>query len=118
MTTKPAEESEEEDTLSAHDLSVNHLTTYQGGYDCEVVSPLPDELVCLICRCIARVPYQVQCCGQVFCEGCLTLLKLFSEKQNILYKCPHCRHTIQSFMDVRGVLIKNMCYCAYMIIWL
>ena len=58
----------------------------------------PDEYICLICTFIAQVPYQVNCCGRVFCKECLDKLS----KQDEETKCPQCRTIdFKSFKDIR-----------------
>jgi TNF receptor-associated factor 4 len=58
-----------------------------GGYVCEFLS-LPDENVqtrCGICLLIIRKPYEVTCCGKLFCESCI--IREMREKRG----CPNCK---------------------------
>ena len=66
------------------------------GYDHQFLEPPPDGLLCLICLCVARDPQQINCCGKVFCKGCLEVHKKHSTV------CPQCRKDIVSFADKRG----------------
>ena len=66
------------------------------GYDHQFVEPPPDDLLCLICLCVARDPQQINCCGKVLCKGCLREHKEHSDD------CPQCREPINSFADKRG----------------
>jgi TNF receptor-associated factor 4 len=66
------------------------------GYDHQFVEPPPDDLLCLICLCVARDPQQIKCCGKVLCKGCLEKRKKQSNN------CPQCRKHIVSFADKRG----------------
>ena len=68
-----------------------------GGYDTDIfVESPPDELLCLICTCVAKEPMQMSCCGKVYCKECLTELQKHSNK------CPHCRKEGNGFPDIRG----------------
>ena len=64
-----------------------------GGYERDFVGPLPAELLCLICTFVAADPMQMDCCGRIYCEGCLTELKKRSNK------CPQCRREGNCFED-------------------
>ena len=66
------------------------------GYDQEFLEPPPDDLLCLICLCVARDPQQISCCGKVFCKICLEEHKEHSSD------CPQCRKHIVSFPDKRS----------------
>ena len=67
-----------------------------GGHDLEFVNEPPDALVCLICTLVARDPHQMDCCGRVYCQLCLSEHKKHSDL------CPQCRKTGNSFEDKRG----------------
>ena len=51
-------------------------TAAASGYDCKFAGPRapPDELetTCPICMLILREPHQVQCCGKIYCQSCIT----------------------------------------------
>ena len=66
------------------------------GYDHQFLEPPRDDLLCMICLCVARDPQQINCCGKVFCKICLEVHK----KHSTL--CPQCRKHIVSFADKRG----------------
>ena len=69
-----------------------------GGYDCQFVSDVPNTLQCLICATVAREAQQVDCCGKVFCKGCLYKLKRARNKA-----CPNCRKgKWKSFSDKKS----------------
>ena len=67
-----------------------------GGYDCKFMDPPPDKLVCQICLLVSGNPYQVTCCGRVYCKACLDEHKKHSTI------CPNCRKRGQDFPDTRG----------------
>lgn len=69
---------------------------WQSGYDYTFVEPPPDDLVCLICRYVAREPQQLTCCGRIFCEGCL------KKHRSTSPKCPNCSRMISNFPDSRS----------------
>ena len=75
-----------------------------GGYDYKFVDPPPDKLVCQICLLVARIPYQVMCCGRVYCQACLDEHKKHSST------CPNCRKTGQNFPDIRGEWTSGSSY--------
>ena len=64
-----------------------------GGYDCDFLEPPPDALLCLICTFVAREPMQMDCCGRVYCNECLTENKKYSSQ------CPQCRKDGNGFID-------------------
>ena len=55
---------------------VGMATAAASGYDCKFAGPRapPDELetTCPICMLILREPHQVQCCGKIYCQSCIT----------------------------------------------
>ena len=67
-----------------------------GRYDCKFVDTPPDKLVCQICLHVSGNPYQVTCCGRVYCKACLD-----EHKQHSTI-CPNCRKRGQDFPDTRG----------------
>ena len=70
------------------------------GYDHQFVEPPLDDLLCLICLCVARDPQQINCCGKLLCKGCL------EEHREHSNNCPLCRKHINSFADA----ISNTVY--------
>ena len=69
-----------------------------GGYDFDFVGDVPAALQCLICTLPARDAQQVDCCGKIFCQSCLIILK---KSKNC--GCPNCRsQTFKSFADKRS----------------
>ena len=85
------EEEEEEDSESDDE---------NGGYDYAFVDPGPsDDQMCPICRLVARKARQANCCGKIFCKGCLEKLRQHSDE----FKCPICRKRLgkRYFKDKR-----------------
>ncbi len=64
-----------------------------GGLDKNFTQTPPDELVCLICQSVANDPYQLTCCGKLYCKSCL------DKQKKVANTCPTCRQAIQSFQD-------------------
>ena len=79
-------------------MASNKQQLQAGGYDCKWVTSPPDELLCLICLCVARDPHQHGNggCGKVFCESCVT------EYQKRGRTCPICRKNLTTFKDERS----------------
>jgi hypothetical protein len=51
----------------------NTMAARVEGYDHQFVEPPSNDLLCLICLCVARDPQQINCCGKVLCKGCFKL---------------------------------------------
>ncbi len=60
----------------------------------EFVDKVPEDHQCTICTSILTDPVLTECCGQLFCDGCL---KKWLQKQKT---CPHCR-------EIKFVFIKD-----------
>ncbi len=58
----------------------------------EFVDKVPEDHQCTICTSILTDPIQNECCGQLFCDGCL---KEWLQKQKT---CPHCREANFNFI--------------------
>lgn len=58
-----------------------------GGYDYEFVSNPPDELMCSICLSVLCDPNLTSCCGNHFCQSCISRIK---NKRN---PCPLCQES-------------------------
>ena len=73
-------------------------STNASGYDLEFLSEPPDldALVCQICILVARDPQQMDCCGRVYCQLCLSEHKKRSDKS------PNCRRAGNSFVDKKS----------------
>ena len=58
---------------------------FQGGYEYFVDDPIPERFQCSICTKVLRDARLTECCGQHFCNSCLTD---WIKQRNM---CPHCR---------------------------
>ena len=56
-----------------------------GGHDYEFCDPLPEECPCLVCTLVQKEPYQLTCCGKIFCKSCIDQLIHTNSC------CPNCR---------------------------
>ena len=63
-----------------------------GGYDYEFVSDPPDELKCSICLSVLRDPSLTSCCGNHFCQSCISHIK------NKGMPCPLCQEQDYTIM--------------------
>ena len=52
-----------------------------GGYECDFVHEVADELICGLCHLALRDPVQVANCGHRFCKSCFSQLKEHSDKK-------------------------------------
>ena len=69
------------------------------GYEYEFVGKQSEDFWCLVCKCVARNPQQVNCCGKIICKTCLDQFKQTNSQHD---KCPHCRKVLSSFEDKRS----------------
>ena len=82
-----------DDFNGSRSFDTSASTEDSGGYDYEVVSDPPDELNCSICLSVLRDPSLTSCCGNHFCQSCISRIK--SEGM----PCPLCQeqdYTIDS----------------------
>lgn len=60
----------------------------QGGHDCHFLEEPPSDLICPICRLVARDPHQVSCCGKIYCKTCFLELE---SRSRWMFRCANCR---------------------------
>ena len=65
-------------------MAMSSQSRLGSGYKCEFVGAVPEELVCELCKHVAREAHVTSCCGETVCEGCITPA-LEDQK-----KCPIC----------------------------
>ena len=71
------------------DIEAERRETDQiGGYDYLFLEEPPSDVVCPICRLVAREPYQVSCCGKIYCKSCFNELE---ERSKWQFRCANCR---------------------------
>ena len=66
------------------------------GYNYKFVDVPPSDIVCSICKLVAREPRQMECCGKVFCKECI------ERTWNSSKICPCCHQSGNCFIDHRG----------------
>ena len=62
------------------------------GYTCEFIDPVPEDFYCGLCRCVAKEPHLISCCGEHFCRCCIT--PVFEDGK----QCPSCGEAGFNFM--------------------
>ena len=67
-----------------------------GGYDREFIDEIASRFICQICTKVLAEPHLAVCCGQHFCESCLTEWFKKSHRKS----CPHCRAVGKDFNHV------------------
>ena len=68
-----------------------------GGYDYEFVDIIADKYRCNICTKVLKDARLTECCGQHYCDSCLTQ---WLEKQGGGKTCPHCRE--EDFKSIKN----------------
>ena len=69
-----------------------------GGFDCQFIDSPPENLPvhCPICFLVLREPYQLECCGHIFCQTCIEQVRVNNKP------CPTCnRAEFLMFADKR-----------------
>ncbi len=66
----------------------------------EFVDKVPEDHQCTICTNILTDPVLTECCGQLFCDGCI---KKWLQKQKT---CPHCRDV--NFASIKDKRMKRV----------
>ena len=77
-----------------------------GGYDCDFVDPVPDELTCPVCLFPCRSPHVLSCCGVKICENCVGPIEASCNPV-----CPTCRERFTHFLEKdvdRQILGRNV----------
>ncbi len=72
---------------------------HYGGCDIEFVGEVPERFICNICTKVLRDPHLTGCCGQHFCESCLT--HWFNKHKS--KTCPHCREKNLAHMQNKAL---------------
>ena len=63
------------------------------GYKCEFLDSVPDDLYCKKCNLVARKLSITTCCGESFCQACITSIQDNKES------CPECGATEFSYVE-------------------
>ena len=84
-----------------------------GGYDYEFVDKVPAKYICSICTKVLREARLAECCGQHFCDSCLTTWLNLNGKRRT---CPHCRAAgFQSVLNKEKIreIKELLIYCTH-----
>ena len=46
-----------------------------GGYDCDFINEVPENLICSVCHFALKEPVQLEVCGHGMCRSCFNQLK-------------------------------------------
>ena len=46
-----------------------------GGYDCDFINEVPEDLICSVCHFALKEPVQLEGCGHGMCRSCFNQLK-------------------------------------------
>ena len=71
-----------------------------GGYQCEFVGPVPEELLCKSCKLVAREPHITGCCEVRLCQACID--PVLKDKK----PCPSCGEADFSTLFIKGTQKK------------
>lgn len=74
-------------------------THLPSGYGEDFMSPIDDDLLCLICQLPLREPVLTRC-GHRFCRQCLERHLARQESQHQVYNCPVDREKLERSQDV------------------
>ena len=84
------------------------------GYDCKFVETPPEGLQtkCPICNFVLREPTQLQCCGNVYCAGCIK--KELSTRQTCpIVTCQEPNPTSFPDKQIQKSLLELRVYCIH-----
>lgn len=81
------------------------MATALSGYDYTFVdSNDRDKYLCAICLCVARNPYQANCCASVYCKSCLEHLQRAAK----YLQCPNCRASLNGKCFYDGIVHRSI----------
>ena len=71
-----------------------------GGYQCEFVGPVPEELLCKSCKLVPKKLFTTDCCTERFCQACI------EQPLNDKKPCPRCGEADFSTLPIKGAQKK------------
>ena len=71
-----------------------------GGYQCEFVGPVPEELLCKSCKLVPKKLYTTDCCTERICQACI------EQPLNDKKPCPSCGEADFSTLLIKGAQKK------------
>lgn len=72
-------------TLNSSSSASESVVSLSGGYDYQFLTEPSKDLTCSVCLSVFRDPHLTSCCGNHFCEKCITSIKP--------KRCPLCQET-------------------------
>ncbi len=75
-----------------------------------IIDIVPEDHYCTLCTHILTNPVLIECCGKLFCEGCLTDWLILQRQK----KCPHCQEVNFKFIKdkrMKRVIDSLKIYC-------
>ena len=51
------------------------MSSAEGGYACDFINEVPEDLVCVVCQLALKDPLQIADCGHRLCKICFNQLK-------------------------------------------
>ena len=60
------------------------MESTEGGYECDFVSEVPEDFLCVICQLALKNPVQMADCGHRLCKTCFNQLKHNAERRYCL----------------------------------
>ena len=86
------------------------MSSAEVGFDCEFIQKPPIRSSCPICLLILREPYQVTCCGKIFCRDCIQRITIKKKP------CPTCNEKeFENYPDkgLKQELYSCKVFCSY-----
>ena len=71
-----------------------------GGYQCEFVGPVPEELLCKSCKLVPKKLFTTDCCTGRFCQACI------EQPVNDKKPCPSCGEAEFTTLFIKGAQKK------------
>ena len=71
-----------------------------GGYQCEFVGPVPEELLCKSCKLVPKKLFTTDCCMECFCQACI------EQPLNDKKPCPSCGEADFTTLFIKGAQKK------------
>ena len=71
-----------------------------GGYQCEFVGPVPEELLCKSCKLVPKKLFTTDCCEEHFCQACID--PVLKDKK----PCPSCGEAEFTTLFIKGAQKK------------
>ena len=71
-----------------------------GGYQCEFVGPVPEQLLCKSCKLVPKKLFTTDCCMECFCQACI------EQPLNDKKPCPSCGEAEFTTLFIKGAQKK------------